>query len=93
MGKAARGAQKGLVHLAAVDGAVAAIVVVRFGLVALAVGLFSTDMLLNVPLTADFSSWYAGNTIFPLLSIAGLAVWGFYTAMGDQQLWKDDAFN
>jgi len=73
--------------------AVAAIVVFRFGFVALAVGLFVTDMLLNVPLTLDLSAWYAGNTLLPLLIIAGLAVWGFYSALAGQKLWKTELFS
>jgi serine/threonine-protein kinase len=73
--------------------AVAAIVVFRFGFVALAVGLFVTDMLLNVPLTLDFSSWYASTTLLPLLSVAALAVWGFYNALAGQKLWKTELFS
>src|SRR5580693_4570409 len=68
--------------------AVAAMVVFRFGFVALAVGLFVTDMLLNVPLTFDFSSWYANSTLLPLLIVAALALWGFYNALAGQKLWK-----
>jgi serine/threonine-protein kinase len=73
--------------------AVAAIVVFRFGFVALAVGLFVTDMLLNVPLTSDFSSWYASTTLLPVLSVAALAVWGFYNALAGQKLWKTELFS
>ena len=72
---------------------VAAIVVFRFGFVALAVGLFVTDMLLNVPLTLDFSTWYATTTLLPLLSVAALAIWGFYNALAGQKLWKSELFN
>ena len=60
---------------------VAAFVVFRFGFVPLAVGLFVTDMLLNVPVTVDFSSWYATGSLLPLLSVVALAVWGFYNAL------------
>ena len=71
---------------------VAAIVAFRFGFVALAVGLFVTDMLLNVPLTLDFSYWYATNTLLPLLSVAALAFWGFYNSLAGQKLWKTELF-
>jgi serine/threonine-protein kinase len=71
----------------------AAIVVFRFGFVALAVGIFATDMLLNVPLTLDFSSWYLSSALLPLLSLAALAVWGFYNSLAGQKLWKTEAFN
>jgi hypothetical protein len=72
---------------------VAAFVVFRVGLVALAVAIFSTDLLLNVPLTLDFSAWYVGNVLFALLSLVALAGWGFYNALAGRRLWKADLFN
>jgi predicted Ser/Thr protein kinase len=71
---------------------VAAIVVLRFGFVALAIGIFTADMLFNVPLTVDFSAWYSTSALLPLLSIVALAVWGFYNALGGQKLWQTDLF-
>ena len=72
--------------------AIAAIVVLRFGFVALAVGLFVTDMLANVPVTLDFSVWYATTSLLPLLSVVALAVWGFYNSLAGQKLWQADVF-
>lgn len=71
---------------------VAAIVVVRFGLIALASGIFSADLLANVPATTDFSAWYAAAVLFPFLMITALAVWGFYTALAGRPLLKDELF-
>ena len=70
----------------------AALAVVRFGLVTLAAGIFTADVLLNVPFTLDFSNWYAGSTAFVLLSILALTGWGFYTSLAGQRLLKDDLF-
>jgi hypothetical protein len=64
------------------------LVVVRFGLVPLAVGAFTVDTFLNVPFTADFSEWYAGSTTFALLVVVALAAWGFYHSLGGQPVWK-----
>jgi hypothetical protein len=64
----------------------AVLVVVRFGLVALATGMFAADVLLNVPLTADLSNWYAANGVFVVFSVAALACWAFYTALGGRSL-------
>ncbi len=72
---------------------VAALVVFRFGFVALAVGLFVTNTLLNVPLTLDFSAWYASSTLLPFLIVAALAVWGFYNSLAGQKLWKAELFS
>ena len=64
------------------------LIVLRFGLVPLAVGAFTVDMLGNVPFTADFSAWYAGTAIFTLLIVIALAIWGFYHSLGGEPLWK-----
>jgi predicted Ser/Thr protein kinase len=70
--------------------AIAALIVYRFGLVPLACAIFTVDLLVNVPFTADFSTWYLGSTMFALLSVVALAVWGFYTSLGGEPLWKVD---
>lgn len=69
-----------------------AIALVRFGLVSLAAALFVTDLLLTTPMTANFSNWFIGSTIFVYASIAGLGIWAFYTALAGQKLWKDESF-
>jgi hypothetical protein len=64
------------------------LIVLRFGLVPLAVGAFTVDMLANVPFTADFSEWYAGITVMAMLIVIGLAGWGFYHSLGGERVWK-----
>jgi serine/threonine protein kinase len=66
---------------------------VRYGLVALAAGLFTVDLVLNVPMTVSLSSWYAPATAFVFLSVLGLAAWGFYTSLGGRPLWRGDFFD
>jgi hypothetical protein len=68
--------------------AILALIVVRFGLVPLAVGAFTVDMFLNVPFTADFSQWYAPTTALALLTVVALAGWGFYHSLGGEPVWK-----
>jgi hypothetical protein len=63
------------------------LIVLRFGLVPLAVGAFTVDLLGNIPLTADFSVWYATPAFLALLSVLGLAGWGFYHSLGGEPLW------
>ena len=51
------------------------------GLVAL-ISYTCVRLMLNYPLTADFSKWYpAGTTVFPLAVILALAGWALYTAI------------
>ena len=71
---------------------IAALAVIRFGLVTLAVGIFTADVMLNLPFTLDLSTWYASSSLFVLISIFVLAAWGFYTSLGGQKLLKEDLF-
>jgi tRNA A-37 threonylcarbamoyl transferase component Bud32 len=64
------------------------IVLLRFGLVPLAVGVYTVDMLANVPFSADFSAWYATTSLLTLISVAVLAGWGFYHSLGGEPVWK-----
>jgi hypothetical protein len=72
--------------------AIAAFTVVRFGLIVLAMGVLTVDVLLNVPMTLDFSYWYAGRSLSVVLGFVLIAAWGFYTSLAGQRFWKDDLF-
>jgi len=71
---------------------IAAFAVTRFGLITLAVAIFTANVILNVPVTLDFSVWYAPASFAVLLSFIAIAAWGFYTSLGGQKLWKDELF-
>jgi Protein kinase domain len=71
---------------------IAAFAVVRFGLIALAMAVLTVDVLLNVPITLDFSNWYVGRSLCVVLGFVLVAAWGFYTSLAGQRLWKDDIF-
>ncbi len=70
--------------------AIAVLIVIRFGLVPLVVAIFTVDMLGNVPISADFSSWYMTTSILALLSVVAITGWGFYHSLGGRPLWKED---
>ena len=71
---------------------VAAFVVLRFGFVALAVGIFTADLLGNIPITTDLSSWYVDNTLFIFALVAAMAIWGCYSGLAGQKLVKANLF-
>ncbi|MFN8091094.1 MAG: serine/threonine-protein kinase [Vicinamibacteria bacterium] len=71
---------------------IAFVAVARFGLLTLAAGLLSANLLLTVPVPESLSSWYANAAVFVFGLVAALAAWGFYTSLGDQKLWKGDVF-
>ncbi len=70
--------------------AIAALAIVRFGFVTLAVAVFVADTLGNVPLTADLSRWYSTATLLVPAIILGLTIWAFYAVLGGQKLIKGD---
>src|SRR5258708_4703918 len=67
---------------------IAVIIVFRFGLVPLACAIFTVNMLANVPFTADTSAWYMITSVLALLSVVGLAGWGFYHSLGGEPIWR-----
>jgi serine/threonine protein kinase len=68
--------------------AIALLIVIRFGLVPLAVAIFTIDMLANVPFSADLSSWYMTTSVLALVSVVAIAGWGFYHSLGGQPLFR-----
>jgi hypothetical protein len=58
-----------------------AVVVLRWGLLAYAVGLIISDLLVTLPATLDSSAWYFGNMLTVVLVAVALASWGVYTAV------------
>jgi serine/threonine-protein kinase len=67
---------------------IAVLIVLRFGLIPLAVAIFTVDMVANLPLSSDLSAWFMTNSLLALLSVVVLAVWGFYHSLGGQPIWK-----
>ena len=66
----------------------AAFVLLRYGALSLATGIFVADILLSVPITLHLASWYAGGTVFVLLTVLAITGWGFYIALAEQKLLK-----
>jgi hypothetical protein len=54
---------------------------IRFGLLAFAIRYMESGLLTSIPITPRASDWYAGRSLFVLLFIVGLAVYGFRTAL------------
>jgi hypothetical protein len=40
------------------------------------------------PITSDFSSWYAGSTLFAFIVIMSLAIYGFYTSLAGHKIFE-----
>ena len=66
-------------------------VLLRFGLLATVTVFIFADFRFY-PLTSDFSVWYAGSSAFALLVAVALAVYGFYTSLAGQPLFREHRF-
>jgi len=71
----------------------AAFAMVRFGLVTLFWSFFVLDLVLNLPMTTDFSAWFIGSVILCYAGVATIAVWAFHTALAGQKLFKEELFD
>jgi len=70
---------------------IAAFACVRYGLLTLVAAVFVANVMLNAPISFDFSRWYASTTLFVPIAIAALAAWSFHAALGGRKLWSSDS--
>ena len=66
--------------------AVSVFVLLQFGLVAAVIEVSVGSALMRLPITLDFSEWYAGRTVVVLLGLMSLVVYGFHTSLGGRRL-------
>jgi serine/threonine-protein kinase len=64
-------------------------VLMRFGLLSLATGFFVDYVLRNFPITNNFSAWYAGTSLFALLSVLAVAIYGSHAALVGRPEYKN----
>jgi hypothetical protein len=64
-------------------------VLARFGVLVMAIAVAVSRLVSAVPVTLDLSKWYAGGTIAAYLLLLGIAVYGFYTSVGGQRVFRD----
>jgi hypothetical protein len=62
---------------------------IRFGVLPMVAGIFVSSLLPEFPVTADFSAWYAGSSIFALATVLALAAWSFHTTLGGRPLFRE----
>ncbi len=65
-------------------------VLLRFGLLAGVCWFLPLHMSMDMVLTSDLSSWFAGRSLFSLLLLAALAAYGFFTSLAGRPLLGDD---
>jgi hypothetical protein len=70
------------VPFSVLQAAVLVFLVLRFGLLAVAVAGFVGVFLQVSPITLDLSQWYAGRSFFPLALFVGIALYSFRISLG-----------
>ena len=65
---------------------IAAYAVTRFGLITLAVAIFTANLLMSLPYTLDLTKAYASDIFLVLFGVGLVAAWGFYASEAGQSL-------
>ncbi len=73
----------------AAQGALVIFTLMRFGVLPMVVSIFVSSLLPEFPVTADFSAWYAGSTIFALATVVVSASWSFHTTLAGRSLFRE----
>jgi hypothetical protein len=69
-----------------------AFVVLRWGVLAMAIAILFSSIIGSAPITSHSSAWYMGSAVFMLAWPLALTAWAFHTAIGGRRLWKTDLF-
>jgi serine/threonine-protein kinase len=66
--------------------AITMFVLLRFGMLALTVAVFTSGLLTYFPVTLDLSKWYATNSLLMFAVLVALLLYGLRTALGNRPL-------
>jgi len=64
----------------------------RFGVLTLVVGLVVQNVLVVFPMTTHLSRWYANSALTGLFAILALSIYGFYISLAGQAVFSDELF-
>ncbi len=64
--------------------AITMFVLLRFGMLALTVAVFTNALLVAFPITLDLSRWYAPNSLLMFTVLLALLLYGLRTALGNR---------
>jgi serine/threonine-protein kinase len=78
---------------AAIGVALVVMVTMRYGLLTAYFCFLFLNVLSHNPTTTNFSAWYAGSTIFVLTICIALILYGFYTSLAGQQIFRGKLLN
>jgi hypothetical protein len=67
--------------------ALLAFTLIRFGVLATVASLYTAFMIEALPLTTNWSAWYAPAAVFGIAILVALALYGFVTTLSGRRLW------
>jgi predicted Ser/Thr protein kinase len=69
---------------------IAAVALIRFGILAMVAACYTYYTVLYFPLTTNWSAWYAHATLLAIATLVALALYGFVTTLTRRSRWLDD---
>jgi len=72
------------VPLALLNALLLTAVLLRFSILTYGACILVANLVVNFPMTLDFSRWYAGRSVLALSVVVALAIYGFRCALGKQ---------
>jgi len=65
------------------------LVLTRFGLLAATAFWYASSVVSDLPVTADFTRWYAGTGLIAVVVVLSLGVWAFRVSLGGRHLLRE----
>ena len=65
------------------------LVLLRFGLLSMIVGMFVVSLVANLPITSRLGHWTGTTTLWVMAVVAVVSIWGFRTSLGGRSLLGD----
>jgi serine/threonine-protein kinase len=65
------------------------LVLLRFGLLSMIVGMFVVSLVANLPITSRLGHWTGTTTLWVMAVVAVVSIWGFWTSLGGRSLLGD----
>jgi hypothetical protein len=64
------------------------LITLRYGLLTLAITIFTYQLIAVLILTSDFAAWYGLSSLTAVLLVSALAIWAFRVSIGSRPLWS-----
>lgn len=70
----------------------AILVLTRFGILSSFMMFYFANLVFSLPLTTDFTHWYAGRVTFLFVLLVAIVIYGFYASLAGRPILSDEMF-